>query len=313
VLSPEVRRSYEACEALTRARAQNFYWGLRLTPEPRRSALYALYAWMRRADDLADDAPSRASAVSALRSFRDATDQALRGLAPRPEQPSDVEAFWPAFTHAAGTYALDPSWFADVFEGLLRDQDDRPVATGDELRRYCHCVAGTVGMMCVAVWGVRPGVDRAGALALADVRGLAFQVTNILRDVRRDASGPQPRVYLPESWLREQGLTIDALLQWRDARACAALIERALREASDAYARSAPLDAMVDPDCRASLWAMTRIYRGIFDRLRRDPRRAVGPEPARVPTPAKVFIMLRAGAGLLPRPEPAARAEAAGA
>jgi len=260
--------AFAACAAIVRERARNFWWGLRLLPEPKRSYLFAIYAWMREADDLVDDDAGTDPARLAARiaAFRAATDAALggRAAAPRP--------LWVALAEVARRVRLDPREFHDMLAGQLADTGPVRCRDWDDLRTVCYRVAGTVGVVCVRVWGgvaaASPAPDE--AIPLAIERGIAFQLTNILRDFREDAE--RGRLYLPDREFHAYGITPGDLLAWRDPPACRAFLAFQCERARSRYEASAALDALVAPDCRPTLAAMTGIYRGLLERIAADPR-----------------------------------------
>ena len=281
-MSQALHAAIRSCEAITRDRARNFWWGLRLTPEDRRWAMYAVYAWMRQADDLADEAGiDRAERERRMRAFRGATDEAFDGR-PDPSQPCLV-----ALAEAVRRFDLQPVEFHDMLEGQWGDLEPARFETWEELRRFCYRVAGTVGLVCIRVWGF----DDPDAPRLAVERGIAFQLTNILRDLREDLDGG--RCYLPLSEYRAMEFSPEMLRRWEPADRCAEFLRAQCERAEAHYRRSEPLDRMVSPECLPTLWAMTGIYRGILDRLRRDPRIAVAGR-ARLPAWRKALIAWRA-------------------
>lgn len=309
-----LRASRQWCRELTRARARNFYYGLRLTPEPGRSALYALYAWMRLADDAADDArPTPAERRARVERLAALTDELFAGARLGPGGGRDeagrvgLEAspMWPAFADAVARYDLPARHFDEMIAGLLEDleRDDadasadapepRPVfAAWAETERYCYRVASTVGQLCVRVWGVRSGVDPDRADDLAVRRGLAFQLTNILRDVGRDYD--DGRVYLPEELFAAHGVTPAALRAWADDAACRGLVRGAVERARGHYSASAELESLIEPSSAPAMWAMTRIYSGLLERVARSPHATVGADPAKLPRLQKLAIGLGA-------------------
>lgn len=271
-----------ACEEVTRRRARNFHYGLRLTPADRRWAMYAVYAWMRQADDLADEAgPDRAERERRLAAFRADTDRAFAGD-PDPAQPCMV-----ALAEAVRRFDLKPGEFDDMLAGQTGDLDQARFETWEELREFCYRVAGTVGLVCIRVWGFRdPEATR-----LAVDRGIAFQLTNVLRDLREDLDAG--RCYLP---LREYAaieLSPEALRAWEPADRCAEFLHAQCERARAHYRRSEPLDRMIDPACLPTLWAMTEIYRGILDRIEANPRIVVAGR-ARLSSLRKAWIAWRA-------------------
>lgn len=269
------------CRALTKARARNFYYGLKLLPEPKRSALYAIYAWMREADDIIDG-ESGIARPETLERFASTTRAVLDGAAP-PDDP-----MWIAFGQTARDFTLDAQPFIDMIEGQVSDLEERPIRTRDDLFEYCRQVASTVGLVCIEVWGY----DDPAAPALAVDRGIAFQLTNILRDIHEDVQ--RGRCYLPSDQLAESGLPPGDLVRWLHADRCESIVRGWIDTARDHYERSAPLDAMISADCRPTLWAMTTIYSDLLDRIARDPRRSATGHRVRLSKLHKATIALRA-------------------
>lgn len=270
--------AFTLCRDITRARARNFYYGMRLTPEPKRSALYAIYAWMREADDIADDEGTGEARVVRLERFERNTHRVFEGGVP------DAEAWWLAFGATYEAFGLEPSPFVHTLDGVRADIEHGAhagalvptYADRDGLVGYCERVASTVGVLCLRIWGVAEGADWAQAHRLALQRGVAFQLTNILRDIEEDAD--DGRCYLPADLLERHGLDASALVGWERPDACARAIGEVVGWAHEAYRASAPLDAMVHPDGRRAMGAMTRIYAGLLDRIEREPERcALGP------------------------------------
>lgn len=302
VSSETLAACFARCAEVTRKRARNFYHGLKLTPEPRRSAIYAVYAWMRAADDVADEPGDLATKRSRLATFARRTDDVLRNQ--RPEMSGSrsharggaAEEFWTAFAATVCSYRLDPRIFHDMIAGLEDDLKTFEYLDEEQLSRYCYRVAATAGLACLWIWGLRAGVDRGSAERLAVERGQAFQRTNILRDFREDFDSSPRRVYIPREALDRHRLTAEQLRSWSDAGACGALIAEQAGAARAYYESSAPLDAMIDPACRPTLWAMTRIYSGILRRIESNPASVVSDRRIRLSGIRKASIALRATA-----------------
>lgn len=260
----ELARGYDACGRIVKSRARNFWYGLRLTPEPKRSSLYAIYAWMREVDDIADE---DGAAVDARRleldAFRARTHRAFEGEV-------DSDPWWRAFGHTVRRHTLQRGPFDAMIDGQDADLDWTTCADRDALERFCWQVASTVGLICVRVWGHdgSPDVDR-----MAVDRGKAFQLTNIVRDLREDRA--RGRTYLPADELEAAGLDIDGLLAWRDPIRCRDFIRGQVAHAEAYFRASAGLDAHLDAECRATSWAMTQIYHELLQRIDRDPSRVV--------------------------------------
>ena len=207
--SPETLAAYRRCEAITRARAGNFYYGIRLLPAPKRRAMCAVYAFARRVDDIGDGDLQPAQKLRRLDEQARAID-ALRRSAQAPDASDRSDAVMLALGHASERFALPGDALSELIEGVRMDVEGVAYERFEDLLLYCRRVAGGIGRLCLAVFGVRRGhASPAGeAQALADDLGVAMQLTNILRDVREDAE--HGRVYLPAEDLRRFGLAAPA-------------------------------------------------------------------------------------------------------
>ena len=262
-------RALTRCAHITRHRARNFYYGLRLSPRPKRDGLYAVYAWMRLADDLCDDAPRDvADARDRIRQFAAATSQVLSGGEVPGELDPDSEeaAALMALRATNRRWPLPAAEFAAMLQAQADDLLPRRLKSWEEASRFCAGMASTVGKICLAVWGA----DGATAPALAGQRGLAFQLTNVLRDFAEDFD--RGRVYLPLDEFESAALRPEELRHWARPAECARFVGSQVARARGFYAASAPLDALVHAECRSTLWAMTEIYRGVLERIAREPR-----------------------------------------
>jgi len=298
---PSVEESYALCREITRKRAGNFFHGLRLTPDPKRASLYCIYAWMRAADDIVDDAGAISDRRGVLDAFWKSTEAVLTGESPGTGCPH--APLWPAFADTVARFALDHTEFADLIAGMRDDLEADEAAglgsdivprfqTRAQLERYCYRVASTVGVICIRIWGLRPHADPALARTLAVRRGLAFQLTNILRDVAGDLD--EGRLYLPADDLARFGLSADDVRRWSDPEKAATLILSLAAWAREAYTASAPLHDLVHADGRPALWAMTTIYSEILRLIERTPAVCVAPRRASLPKVRKATIGLRA-------------------
>ena len=288
--------SLDACAEITRREARNFYYGLRLLPAAKRRALYAVYAWMRVLDDLADDDARDAAAKSAdLGRFEESTRAVLAGGAAEGRDARESAVLAGLRAVIAG-FPVDRADFEGAIEGQRMDLAPRAYETFAETERYCDRVAATVGRICLDVWGARAGADAGIARELSTRRGIAFQLVNILRDIREDHA--RGRCYLPADELAAGGLSIESLIAWTDDARCARFMHVQVSRAERIFAESAALDGMVSPDAVPTIRAMSAIYRGILRKIARDPRRALA-ERARLSAVEKSWIALRARLGLL--------------
>lgn len=304
----EIRAAYSRCREITRQRARNFYYGLRLTPEPKRSAIYAVYAWMRAADDAVDEPGTLEQRRARLEDFADWTWTVLAGIGPPVidghAERAGREWLVVALGDTVARYGIDHAIFDDMLGALRTDLEQPALGTEADLERYCYGVAGTAGLACVTIWGLRRGVSREAARELALRRGQAFQRTNILRDFAEDydgagGDGEDRRVYVPRETLENFGLTAEALRRWSPPDRCEALVRDMAARTRAFYAGSADLEGMIDPTCAPTLWAMTRIYSGLLDQVEADPQRIVlrGDERVRLAPAAKATIAIRAALG----------------
>lgn len=243
--------SYAFCRGVARKRARNFYYSFVLLSRAQKNAMCAMYAFMRFCDDLSD---SGGGSIDAVRHWREEMKRALTG--DYPDHP-----VWPAFHDAVTRYAVPHHYFDEMIDGVESDlvNSRRRIGTFDELYRYCYQVASVVGLTTVHIFGFHDS----RALVLAEKCGIAFQLTNILRDIREDEENA--RIYLPaEDLARFQvmefryGPNFEAMMRFESARA------------ESYYADSLPLLEMVDPGSRASLWALIEIYRRLLKKIERS-------------------------------------------
>lgn len=276
--------AFEYCRDVCRKRARNFYYGLKISPEPQRSALYTLYAWMRHADDLADEAhiDHRDEKLRQIETFRAETVAALQG------NPPTSSLLWIALADVSARFQLPAQPFHDTLDGQLDDLNRVEYATFADLERYCQRVASTVGLLCIEIWGYRDG--RAPQLAIE--RGIAFQLTNILRDYKQDYDGG--RVYLPRDEFAQFEVSPRQLREWSKPIACRNFMDFQIDRAMRLYERTAELDGMIGERCRPTMWAMTEIYRQLLLRIARDPSRIIREKRVRLSAFRKASIAMRA-------------------
>ncbi|MEX0778008.1 MAG: phytoene/squalene synthase family protein [Phycisphaeraceae bacterium] len=289
----ELRASFACCAQVARQHGRNFYYGMKLMAEPRRSAMYAVYAWMRAADDLADEPGAEAQKQRQLDAFRRQTAAAVDPHGDiAADGPSAHAAMWPAVADTFRRYRIDHACLAAMIQGQLLDQHKTRYASFAELHDYCYKVASTVGLVCLSVWGA---ADDATARQLAVDRGLALQLTNILRDLVEDAR--RDRLYLPTDELRQFGIEPEALLaQLREGQAEPAfddLMAFQIERARAYYTSSAALESHLDASCRPTCWAMMRIYHRLLEKIAAAPRRVLT-QRIKLSTMEKLTIGLRA-------------------
>ena len=275
------------CENVTRTRARNFWYGIRLLPEPKRQALASVYAMARRIDDVGDGDLATPDKRTAL----DDIERSLEHVSPASEDP--VLA---ALGIAAVRFPLPLEAFSDLVAGVRMDLDDHAYRTWADLELYCRRVAGSIGRLSLGVFGSRdPEVDG----ALADDLGVAMQLTNVLRDVREDLG--RGRVYVPAEDLDRFGVGPEDLAGGRaiGTASPSALIRFEVARTRRWFGDGLPLLGRLDRRSAACAGAMAGIYRRLLDRIDADPD-AVLARRISLPVWEKAWVAARAIAGMRP-------------
>jgi phytoene synthase len=277
----DLEADHAACAAILRRSGSSFALPISLLPAAKRRGTTALYAFCRVADDLVDEAADPASAAEALASFGAATDDALAGV--HVEEP-----VLRAVADTVRRYAVPPECLRDVLAGVRMDLDRADYDTPAELELYCSRVASAVGIASIHVWGF---IDPAAIRAAHDC-GVAFQLTNILRDVPEDLA--RGRVYLPRADFAACGCRPDDLIAGRIGPEFAALATLEVERATALFRAAAALDRMLSTDGRVVFRTMFGVYRALLAAVRR-----AGPAifTARV-RPAKPRLLASAAATL---------------
>ncbi|MFM8414461.1 MAG: phytoene/squalene synthase family protein [Planctomycetota bacterium] len=250
---------YAACAESLRAAGSSFALPIRLLPGAKRRGTTALYAFCRRADDIVDDAVDPAAARRALDAFEAATVAALVG------EPC-ADPVLRALADAVRRFAIPPQAIHDILAGVRMDLDQSAYETVAELDGYCRRVASAVGVAAVHVWGF---LDPR-ALERSDDCGLAFQYTNILRDIPEDLG--RGRIYIPAEDLAACGCSAGELRTGRIHAGFDRLAARLVARAEHRFARASALDGMLTTDGRLAFRAMFGVYRSLLAAVRRAGR-----------------------------------------
>jgi phytoene synthase len=260
--------AYSVCKGITRTAAKNFYYAFLVLPRRKREALCAVYAFMRRCDDITDESklslPERRQKLDA---WLDDLHRAQQG------NPTD-DAILLALTDAQRRYAIPAGLLDELAHGTAMDIEqaepgESPDAaactvhyqTFEDLRMYCYRVASIVGLVCIHVFGYRdPAAEE-----LAERCGLAFQLTNIIRDVKEDAA--MGRVYLPQEDLAKFNLSQSDVLTASDAARFRRLLALEADRAREFYKAGDDLLAYISEDSQPALWVLVTIYRRLLEKI----------------------------------------------
>ena len=287
-MTEELCQSYKNVELVARRRARNFYYSFVLLPREKRRALCAVYAFMRHCDDIADGDHSESRKRELLRCWREQLDGALNG-------DCDGDPILPAFCDAVRRFSIPGQYFHWILDGVEMDLAVRRYESFEDLYRYCFNVAGAVGLTCLQIFGFHD--ER--AKDFAEQCGIAFQLTNILRDVSEDAR--MERIYLPIEDLRRFSYSPEDLMRGVADDRYFELMSYQASRARSYYDRARNLLPLVDHASRPSLWAMMEIYRRLLDKIVRSRYEVFG-RTVRISNAEKCTIALRAmGMRLLAR------------
>jgi len=258
-------QAYKACRAIAKREAKNFYYAFIALPEPRRNAICAVYAFMRRADDLADD---ESFSLDQRRTNLEAWLGEWRAVCAGGDTGDPV---FLAVRDATEHFGIPLGLLDELVTGVTMDLKKTAVDSPDtyetfaDLYRYCYLVASVVGLVCIRIFGYRdPWAEK-----LAEKTGIAFQLTNILRDVDEDAQ--RNRVYLPLEDLSAHGVTVNDLLKHKKGTPPAAneraLLRTTAARAEKYYESAQLLLPLIDSESRPAMWVLVRIYHALLKRI----------------------------------------------
>jgi len=267
----QLTMAYSVCRGITRTNAKNFYYAFLVLPKHKRQALCAVYAFMRRCDDIADDPGlSLEERRFKLSTWLAALHRVQQG------EPTD-DPILLALADAQRRYAIRAGLLDELANGTAMDveagtqsEEARASAaprltvqykTFDDLKGYCYRVASVVGLVCIHIFGYR---DPA-AESLAEQCGLAFQLTNIIRDVKEDAA--MGRVYLPEEDLAKFELSAADLLSTPDLARFRPLLKLEADRAREFYQAGDQLIPYISEDSQPALWVLVNIYRKLLEKI----------------------------------------------
>jgi 15-cis-phytoene synthase len=292
VTTPE---AYAVCREIAKREAKNFYYAFRVLPQHKSDAMCAIYAFMRRADDIADDESIPLEQRRIVMTEWVEAWRASRNGAPT------VDAVFLALNDAQRRFGIPDQLLEELVQGTTMDLDTIQASTGgvqtfatfEDLYRYCYLVASVVGLVCIRVFGYSdPRAEK-----FAEETGVAFQLTNILRDVKEDAA--RGRIYLPLEMLRQFNIPVERV---RELASNAQMTENERRllgevgQRAERYYRSADeLLPLIDADSRAALWVLVTIYHDLLRKIQGSGY-DVFRERISVPTPQKLWILTQGAA-----------------
>jgi phytoene synthase len=305
-----IAEAYVVCTGIAQQQAKNFYYSFRVLPEPKRNAMCAVYAFMRRADDISDEetmpvVERREVMTEWLGAWREARRSGV----------SDDPVFV-ALNDAQRKFAIPDALLEDLVRGTTMDLEESQAdvvlvteTVADKIQtlqvyedfeglyRYCYLVASVVGLVCIRIFGY----SDPRAEVLAEKTGVAFQLTNILRDVSEDAE--RGRIYLPMEDLTAGRVEVKQLLQVvrreAETKVVRSLLAQEAARALVYYAAAEELLPLIDKDSRAALWVLVTIYRGLLERIMAK-NYDVFSERVSVPTSRKLLILAQ-GMGMAVR------------
>lgn len=268
-MSGQLSHAYAVCRGISRRAAKNFYYGFMVLPAEKRNALSAVYAFMRHADDISDE-PGVEPLLKRqkLNEWLDAAKTVFAG------KPTDDPVLM-ALGDAQKKFKIPPELFEKLVYGTSLDLDIPPASaeapavlcnTFEDLKQYCYYVASVVGLVCIRIFGY----EDSKAEFLAEDCGLAFQLTNIIRDVKEDAS--MGRIYIPEEDLARTNLTAanfsSSLLQDpAQAQHLRPALEYEAERARKYYESAKWLMELIEEDSRAALWVLVEIYSRLLQKI----------------------------------------------
>jgi squalene synthase HpnC/squalene synthase HpnD len=267
----DVAVSYEQCHRIAREAHSSFYPAFFLLPKPKRDGIVALYAFMRCIDDVSDEGADTGKKQRNLARWRAALDEAITGNSqafdgnavaslPSGYLKGEREVI-PALVDTIERYKMPTRYLHDLISGAEMDLTIQSYTSFERLREYCYRVAGTVGLTCTHIFGFQDSK----ALELAEKLGLAFQLTNIIRDVSEDCR--LGRVYLPEEDLQHFHVTREDLERKETSLGVRELLRFEAERAWRFYEEGAQLLGMIQEDSRATLWLLVHTYSALLARI----------------------------------------------
>jgi phytoene synthase len=244
---------HEYCQDRAARSGSSFYYSFLFLPPERRRAITALYAFCREVDDAVDETSDPGVARLKLAWWRNEISAIYGG---RPQHPVSL-----ALHDCIGPFRLQQKWFEEIVDGMQMDIERDRYATFDELRLYCHRVAGVVGLLSAEIFGY----EDAATLDYAHNLGIAFQLTNIIRDIGEDVR--RGRIYLPLDDLSTHGVTDADLVQGRETNNVSSLLNFEIARAREFYRQALEKLPAIDRRSQRTGLIMAAIYQRLLDEI----------------------------------------------
>jgi len=253
--------AYKYCKEVVKRSAGNFFLAFQLLPRTKRYAIYAVDAFCRAADDAVDELPEPSLRRAALGVVKTALERVYRG---DPQTPMEL-----ALADTVGKYRLTKKYFDDLLVGMEGDIEDVSLTKMSELDEYCYRAAGTVGLLCLEVFGVAGEKAKHYGLSL----GRALQLTNVIRDLREDAQ--IGRCYVPKELLDKHGVTQEDLANGKGGKGFDKLIETLIGLAYTAYLEAEQHRPNSAAARLVTSEAMRRVYYALLLKIAEDPEQVL--------------------------------------
>jgi 15-cis-phytoene synthase len=266
--------NHEYVQRVAKQSGSNFYVSFFSLPQPQREAMTAVYAFCREVDDAVDH--PQGNPEKAVTEWREEINRTYDGKPTLPLTTSLHEAI--------ETFHLSKAYFDGILDGVAMDLQMTRYPTFEALSKYCYHVAGEVGLLCMEIFGYRSERLKTYAVKL----GTAFQLTNILRDIRSDAE--QGRIYIPQEDLQRFGVAEDDILQSRYTPAFQRLMAYETRLARSYYHEASVLPTPAERPALRAAEIMRAVYEHILGQIEHHPQRVFHSKRIRVPTPVKIYL-----------------------
>ncbi|MBI1870987.1 MAG: squalene/phytoene synthase family protein [Chlamydiae bacterium] len=249
-----IAESYRYCSSMARSQAKNFYTSFLFLPREKRNAISSVYAFMRACDDITDNGQSNEFRKKSLHQWKEKVKKFL-------EEGDLNHPIFPSLQDTIHQFKIPHSYFYEILEGVQMDLEPIRFSRFTELYPYCYKVASVVGLICLYIFRFK----EASTLEHGEACGIAFQLTNILRDLKEDAE--MGRIYLPQEDMTKFKYSENDLIHFKINENFIALMKFESERAESFYQKAAVLPERIDPDSQRAIKVMIGIYHGILKKI----------------------------------------------